>query len=48
VVLKQSKVVENVTEVMTWLEQQADSGHLHLLHVINIKQYVLEKCSRQF
>jgi hypothetical protein len=43
-----SKVLENVNEVMTWLEQQTDREHLHLLHLVNIKQYVLKKRSHQF
>jgi hypothetical protein len=37
VVPKLSKVLENINEVMTWLEQQTDSEHLHLLHLVNIK-----------
>jgi hypothetical protein len=36
VVPKMSKGLENMTEVMTWLEQQTDSEHLHLLNLINI------------
>jgi hypothetical protein len=32
---------------MTWLQQQTDSNHLNLLHLINSKQCVLEKCSDQ-
>jgi hypothetical protein len=32
VVPKLSKVLENVNEVMTCLEKQSDSEHLHLLH----------------
>jgi hypothetical protein len=38
-----SKVLVNIKEVMTWFEQQTDSEHLHLLHLVNIKQYVLKK-----
>jgi hypothetical protein len=45
---KLSKVLENMNEVMTWLEQQTDSENLHLLHLVNIKQYVLKKRSHQF
>jgi hypothetical protein len=48
VVPKLSKVLENINGVMTWLEQQTDSEHLHLLHLVNIKQYVLKKRSHQF
>jgi hypothetical protein len=44
---KLSKVLENINEVMTWLEQQTDSEHLHLLHLVNIKQYVLSFQFRQ-
>jgi hypothetical protein len=40
---KLSKVLENMNEVMTWLEQQTDSENLHMLHLVNIKQYVLKK-----
>jgi hypothetical protein len=29
-----------MNEMMTWLEQQTNSEHLHLLHMANIKQYV--------
>jgi hypothetical protein len=36
VVPKLSKVLENINKVMTWLEQQTDSEHLHLLHLVNI------------
>jgi hypothetical protein len=39
----QSKVLENMYIVMIWLEHHTDSEHLHLLHVINIKQYILIK-----
>jgi mevalonate kinase len=39
---KFSKVLKNINEVVTWLEQQTDSEHLHLLHLVNIKQYVLK------
>jgi hypothetical protein len=42
VVPKLSKVLENINEVMTWLEQQTDSEHLHLLHLDNTEQYVLK------
>jgi hypothetical protein len=48
VVPKLSKVLGNINEVMAWLEQQTDSERLHLLHLVNIKQYVLKKCSHQF
>jgi hypothetical protein len=34
---KLSKVLEKIKEVMRWLEE-ADSEHLHLLHLANIKQ----------
>jgi hypothetical protein len=43
-----SKALENNNELMTWLEQQTDCKHLHLLHLANIKQYVLKKCSHRF
>jgi hypothetical protein len=39
---KLNKVLENINEVMTWLEQQTDSEYLHLLHLVNIKKYVLK------
>jgi hypothetical protein len=45
---KLSKVLENINEVMTWLAQQTDSEQLYLLHLVNIMQYVLRKCSHQF
>jgi hypothetical protein len=45
---KLRKLIENINEVMIWLEQQTDSEHFHLLHVLNIKQYVLKKCSHLF
>jgi hypothetical protein len=45
VVPKLSKVLQNINELMTWVEQQTDSEHLHLLHPANIKQCVLRKCS---
>jgi hypothetical protein len=48
VIPKLSKVLENINEVMTWLGQQTDSEHLHLLHLVNIKQYALRKCSLHF
>jgi hypothetical protein len=38
-----SKILENINEVKRWLEEECDSEHLHLLHLINIKQYVLKK-----
>jgi tRNA/tmRNA/rRNA uracil-C5-methylase (TrmA/RlmC/RlmD family) len=47
VVPKLNKMIENINEMMTGLEQQTDSEHLHLLHVANIKQYVL-KCTLNF
>jgi hypothetical protein len=36
------KVLEKTHEVMMWLEQ-ADSEHLYLLQLANIKHYVLKK-----
>jgi hypothetical protein len=48
VVPKLSKVLENINEVMTRLEQQTDSEHLHLLHLVNIKKYVLKEYNHQF
>jgi hypothetical protein len=48
VVPKLSKVLENINEAMTWLEQQTYSEHLRLLHLVNIKQYVLIKRSHHF
>jgi hypothetical protein len=48
VVPKLSKVLENIKEVMTWLDQQTNGKHLHLLHFVNIKQYVLKTHSHQF
>jgi nitrate reductase assembly molybdenum cofactor insertion protein NarJ len=40
VVTELNKILENVNEVMTWLEQQTDSEHL-LLTLASIKQYVI-------
>jgi hypothetical protein len=37
VVPKPSKGVENINGVITWLEQQTNNEHLHLLHLVNIK-----------
>jgi hypothetical protein len=37
-----SKVLENISDMMVWLEQQTDSKHFHLLHLVNTKQYVLK------
>jgi hypothetical protein len=48
VVPKLSEVLENINEVMTQLEKQTDSELLYLLHLVNIEQYVLKKCSHQF
>jgi hypothetical protein len=48
VVLKLSKVLENINELMAWVEQQTVSEHIYLLQMLNIKQYVLKKCSHQF
>jgi hypothetical protein len=43
VVPKLSKVTEDINEVMSQLQQQADSELLPLLHPTSIKQYVLKK-----
>jgi hypothetical protein len=40
-VTKLSKVLEINNEAMTWLEEQSYSEHLHLLHLVNVKQYIL-------
>jgi hypothetical protein len=40
-----NKVLRNVNEVVTLLEQRTNTEHLQLLHVVNIKQCVLRKCS---
>jgi hypothetical protein len=39
VVPTMSKMPENINEVIIWLGQQTHSEHLHLLHLVNIKQY---------
>jgi hypothetical protein len=44
---KLSEVTENINEVMPHLEKQADSELLHLLHLTNIKQYVLKQKKTQ-
>jgi hypothetical protein len=48
VIPKLSKELQNINEVMTWLKQQTDNEHFHLLHLVNIKQYVLKKFSHEF
>jgi hypothetical protein len=48
VVTKLSEVLENINEVMTWLEGQPDNEYLDLLHLVNINQYVLKNFSHQF
>jgi hypothetical protein len=37
-VWKSSKMLKNNNVVMMWLEQETDSAHLNLLHLVNIKQ----------
>jgi hypothetical protein len=43
VVPKLNKMLENVNEVMTRLEQQTDSEHLPVLHLASVKQYDLKR-----
>jgi hypothetical protein len=40
---KLCKILENIIEVMTWLEQQTDNEHLDVLLLVNIKQCFLKK-----
>jgi hypothetical protein len=46
VIPKLSKVLENMNDVMTWLEQQTDDEHLRLLNLASIKQCILKKSSQ--
>jgi hypothetical protein len=48
VVVPKLSTVCNVNEVMTCLKYHTVNEHLHLLHMINIKHYVLKRCSCQF
>jgi hypothetical protein len=45
---KLREALENINEVMTRLKQQIDSKHLHLLYLVDIKQYVQKNRSPQF
>jgi hypothetical protein len=40
---KIGKILDNISEVMNWLEGQSDCDHLHLIHLQNIKTYVTKK-----
>jgi hypothetical protein len=48
VVPKLNKMLENINKVMTRLEEQTDSEHIHLLHLVNITQYVPKKHNNHF
>jgi hypothetical protein len=40
---KISKALDSISEVMSCMERQSDSDHLHPLHLQNIKTYVAKK-----
>jgi hypothetical protein len=42
VVPKLNKMLRNINDMMTWLEHQTDSEHLHSLHLTSIKNYILK------
>ena len=41
--LKVNDVIDKISEVMGWMERQGDCEHIHLMHMVAIKQYSLKK-----
>ena len=41
--LKVNDVIDKISEVMGWMEHQGDCEHIHLMHMVAIKQYALKK-----
>jgi hypothetical protein len=40
------EVLDTISKEMNWMERQSDCDHLHLLHLQNIKTYVMKKCQK--